>query len=128
MHFINDLFSVTGNNVDATSGNFTLSVNATHPVYQGHFPGNPITPGVCSMEMLKELTETYFSWCGQLAEVKTIKFLSFINPLATAEITADLQILEMSSGIWRVRGMLCADEKPAVKVVMRYELNASQTL
>lgn len=128
MHFINDLFSVTGQNLEASSGNFTLQLNASHPVYLGHFPGNPITPGVCSLEMLKELIEVNFPWCGQLAEVKTIKFLNFISPLATPEITADLQIVETSSGIWRVRGILSADRKPVVKAVMQYVLNASQTL
>jgi 3-hydroxyacyl-[acyl-carrier-protein] dehydratase len=128
MHFTDDLFSVTGENVEATSGNFTLRLNASHSIYRGHFPDNPITPGVCSLEIFIELMEVNFSWCGQLAEVETIKFLNFISPLATSEITVDLQILEISSGIWRVRGMLCADKKPAVKVVMRYGLNTSQTL
>ena len=128
MHFINDLFSVTGKTVEATSGNFTLRLNASHPVYRGHFPNNPITPGVCSLEIIKELIELDFSRCGHLSEVESIKFLSFINPLATPEITADLKILKTSSGIWRVRGMLSADRKPVVKIVMQFGINASQSL
>lgn len=128
MHFINNLFSVTEKKLEADGGDFTLRLNASHPIYRGHFPGNPITPGVCSLEIFRELVGTYFSGRGHLAEVETIKFLSFISPVATPEITVELKMLETSRGIWRVRGMLGVDQKPAVKVVMRYGINISQKL
>jgi 3-hydroxyacyl-[acyl-carrier-protein] dehydratase len=128
MHFTNDLFSVVKKSVETTSGTFTMRLNASHRIYSGHFPDNPITPGVCSLEIIKELVGINFPTCGNLKEVKSIKFLSFINPRITPEITVDLQIIETSSGLWRVRGVLCADRKPAVKVVMQYGINVSQSL
>jgi len=34
-----------------------ILINEEHEVFQGHFPGNPIMPGVCMMQIIKELTE-----------------------------------------------------------------------
>lgn len=35
----------------------TLTLNAEHPIFKGHFPNNPVTPGVCMMQIVKNLTE-----------------------------------------------------------------------
>ena len=34
-----------------------IKLNASHEIFKGHFPGNPIMPGVCMMQIIKELTE-----------------------------------------------------------------------
>ena len=34
-----------------------ITLNPAHPIFAGHFPGNPITPGVCMLQIIKELTE-----------------------------------------------------------------------
>ena len=31
---------------------FSLELNPEHPVYEGHFPGNPVVPGVCQVQMI----------------------------------------------------------------------------
>ncbi len=28
-----------------------------HEIFKGHFPGNPVMPGVCMIQIIKELTE-----------------------------------------------------------------------
>ena len=40
-------------------GSFTAQIllNKDHDIFKGHFPGNPVTPGVCMMQIVKELTE-----------------------------------------------------------------------
>ena len=37
---------------------FTILVNEKHDVFKGHFPGNPIMPGVCMIQIIKELSES----------------------------------------------------------------------
>ena len=36
---------------------FRVALNADCEVYQGHFPGEPVCPGVCNIQMIKECTE-----------------------------------------------------------------------
>jgi 3-hydroxyacyl-[acyl-carrier-protein] dehydratase len=34
-----------------------LIINARHKIFEGHFPGQPVVPGVCMMQMVKEIIE-----------------------------------------------------------------------
>ena len=59
--------------VDATGA--TIRLLPESPVYQGHFPGYPITPGVCLVEIALELMGPV-----RLVGAKNIKFTSPIIP------------------------------------------------
>ena len=34
-----------------------IELNPGHALYQGHFPGQPVVPGVCTLQMIKESAE-----------------------------------------------------------------------
>ena len=36
---------------------FEISLNADCQVYEGHFPGEPVSPCVCNIQMIKECAE-----------------------------------------------------------------------
>ena len=57
-----------------------VSLRNTHPIYLGHFPGNPVVPGVCQIQMIRELVETAVKQPLTLTESDNIKFLLMINP------------------------------------------------
>lgn len=121
MHFISTLFNVQEYNLDPAGGSVCIKLNADHPIYSGHFPDNPITPGVCSLEIITQLIGKYYQGVDRPLEIEAIKFLGFINPLQTPNVRVELKFKEIEHGIWRVRGMLSTAQKTAVKVVARYE-------
>ena len=49
-------------------------------IYKAHFPGNPITPGVCIIQAAGELLERKINRKIWLKTVKNVKFLSVIIP------------------------------------------------
>ena len=57
-----------------------LLTNPKHYIYKAHFPGNPITPGVCIIQAAGELLENKLNRKLFLKSIKTIKFLSVITP------------------------------------------------
>ena len=57
-----------------------LCTNPEHSIYKAHFPGNPITPGVCIIQAAQELLEKRINRKLYLKTVKNIKFLSVIIP------------------------------------------------
>ena len=67
--------------------NFTVRLNANHFIYAAHFPDNPITPGVCITQIVKELTEEIVQRPLFLKVAKNIKFAQIINPLQNPEVT-----------------------------------------
>lgn len=57
-----------------------LQTNPEHPIYAAHFPGNPITPGVCIIQIANELLEKQLGKRLFLKTIKNVKFLSVIIP------------------------------------------------
>ena len=57
-----------------------FQTNPEHAIYKAHFPGNPITPGVCIIQVANELLEKHLGKRLYLKTIKNVKFLSVIIP------------------------------------------------
>ena len=80
----------------------TIRLLPESPVYQGHFPGYPITPGVCLVEIALELIAEMADQVGhdertvghdervRLVGAKNIKFTSPIIPAEGTELRFNL--------------------------------------
>ena len=68
----------------------TISLNPTHDIFNGHFPGNPIMPGVCMMQIVAELSTAALGKKVSLKKANQAKFLIPIipqkNPLLDVKI------------------------------------------
>jgi 3-hydroxyacyl-[acyl-carrier-protein] dehydratase len=69
----------------------SVVLNASHEIYRKHFPENPITPGVCLLQISLELLNSKFDRSLRLVQAKSIKFLKVINPLESPEIEFIIQ-------------------------------------
>ncbi|MDP4132316.1 MAG: 3-hydroxyacyl-ACP dehydratase, partial [Bacteroidota bacterium] len=67
-----------------------VKINIHHPIFKGHFPGQPVFPGVCMLEMIQEIMEAHLERKLRISKGPLIKFLSMIipdkNPLLMVEI------------------------------------------
>lgn len=75
--------------VSVDGSGVTLRLLPESPVYKGHFPGYPITPGVCLVEMALEAIEQMANQVGhdvKLVAAKNIKFTSPVFPDAGTEL------------------------------------------
>ena len=75
-----DFFTITTLGVDTDSFMATLELNEKHAIFNGHFPGQPVVPGVCMMQMVKEVTETALGKKMMLTKAEELKFLQLTNP------------------------------------------------
>lgn len=67
-----------------------IAFNKDHAVFEGHFPGNPIVPGVVQIQILKDILENALDKKVFMNRSKTIKFLNVINPIETAEVIFEI--------------------------------------
>ena len=56
-------------------------------IYKAHFPDDPITPGVCIIQIAKELLEDYAQKRYTIKTIKNVKFLNVISPVTTPHVT-----------------------------------------
>lgn len=74
----------------------TVRININHKIFEGHFPGQPVLPGVCQIQLVKELLEKALEKELFLSEASQCKFLMMVNPRETQklEVTIDYKPVE----------------------------------
>lgn len=78
--------------IDDNTIKFKIELNPNHEIFEGHFPNNPIMPGVCMIQIIKELTEDFESKQLFLSKVSNVKFMAIINPFINPILDIDLSI------------------------------------
>ena len=83
MRLIGDLYSVTSS-LPPSEGSvygFSIKLNADHFIYKAHFPGHPVTPGVCLIQMVAELASQAEGVPLVIAGVRNVKFTEMVSPV-----------------------------------------------
>ena len=80
MLFKDTLYSIESSERSADSARYRIRLNAEHAIYRAHFPGEPITPGVCILQMALELLSDAVGGNVALANAKNVKYLSILRP------------------------------------------------
>ena len=93
---IDDFFSIVRKETDPHTVNATISLRKNHPIFTGHFPGMPVVPGVCMIQIVREVMEAVKNVKLRLVSAENIKFLSVINPneIREVEVSLDFQITD----------------------------------
>jgi 3-hydroxyacyl-[acyl-carrier-protein] dehydratase len=96
---LNDFFTIS--NIESSVGEVkaSLVINAKHHIFDGHFPGQPVVPGVCMMQMVKEILEQVLGKHTNLVSANEMKFLAVINPVENNIIDAILNYTLAEDGI-----------------------------
>jgi 3-hydroxymyristoyl/3-hydroxydecanoyl-(acyl carrier protein) dehydratase len=68
----------------------TWSLPAEHPVFRGHFPGNPIVPGVMLLEWVMEEVARTQSRAPTALRVREAKFFTPLAPAQLAELSYEI--------------------------------------
>ncbi|MGK6343097.1 3-hydroxyacyl-ACP dehydratase [Chryseobacterium sp. DT-3] len=106
----------------AENGSFTayIHLNKDHDIFKGHFPGNPVTPGVCMMQIVKELTEEFTGSKLFLKTASNVKFMAIINPYETPDLKLQLDITEDEEDV-KVKNATSFGETIALKMSVSYK-------
>lgn len=99
----------------------TILVNEKHEVFKGHFPGNPIMPGVCMIQIIKELTESITKSSLMIQSLANVKFMALINPEATPELRLELDITTTEDNLVKVKNTTYFNDTTALKLSTVYK-------
>lgn len=103
------------------------NVSANEPFFQGHFPGNPIMPGVLMVEALAQtvcvaglLLEENKGRLGMFTGFESIKFRRPVVPGDVLRLETEILVMRMGMGKARVKATVEGDV--AVEGEIRFAL------
>ncbi len=104
--------------IQESAGNYTIKVelNANHEIYKGHFPEQPIVPGVCTMQMVKEWVEKIKNTDLCYSQMQSCKFLSVINPKTDNMIEIIMVLTEGEDSSINVQADILQKEQTVTKL------------
>jgi 3-hydroxyacyl-[acyl-carrier-protein] dehydratase len=109
--------SVADNSIEAI-----IELNEKHEIFKGHFPGQPVLPGACMMQMIKEILETFFKHKLQLSKADNIRFIAMIDPNENKELKfliqydgTETQLINISVKILKKDEIVCCKMKATYK-------------
>ena len=78
--------------------NTALWIAADHPCLPGHFPGQPVVPGVVLLDAVQAALATQV---GEIAAL-SLPQVKFLQPLLPDQL-AEIELNETAGGRWRFR-------------------------
>jgi len=107
---LGDFFNISKLEKEEFAIKADLVINASHKIFEGHFPGHPVVPGVCMMQMVKEIIEQVIGKKLNLASAGEMKFLAIIDPKENNIIQAALKYRPEENDNIAVSATLFKDE------------------
>lgn len=98
MKLLDSLYHIIDESKNEVEHSYTIKLNAEHFIYAAHFPGEPITPGVCIMQIAQELLGCHVNHDLIIDTVKNIKFLRIITPIESPIVCYTLNKVSCEDG------------------------------
>lgn len=96
---------VAQHSLDDNNTIYEIQLNQDCEIYNAHFPGEPITPGVCVVQIAQELFADYMGKPATLISVKNVKFINVISPIESPIIQFEIKIGDYSNGVYQVQSV-----------------------
>lgn len=103
------------------------NVTANEPFFQGHFPGNPIMPGVLIIEALAQLAgivimheEVNKAKLGLFTGINKCKFKKVVRP--GDQLKLNVEILSSKMNLYKIKGKAMVDDELAAEAEISFML------
>lgn len=93
-----------------------LKINWTHDIFSGHFPGNPVLPGVVQVQMVTEIINKAMNGDFILARASSIKYPNMVVPKICDTLTIDIQVMKHDSSEYGINATLAHEKLTFLKL------------
>lgn len=87
-----DLYTLSRESDQGETFCFRATINPQHPLFTGHFPGQPILPGVCTLAILRDCVAEICGYGVRFAQIRECKFTAPVDPSRHTELKCLLTI------------------------------------
>ena len=79
-------------------------------VYQGHFPGNPVRPGVCNIQTIKECASLLVGKELRISSIKQCLLTAIATPTVCPEVDVQVEVKE-TDGSYTIVASISDEER-----------------
>lgn len=105
-----------------TAGNegcrFEISLENASVIYKAHFPGYPITPGVCLVQISLELLGIHIGCNYKLSGAKNVKFVTPVVPEIGKSYTFTFSCIRHESNTLSAKVMVTSQDIVYAKMIL----------
>ena len=112
---LNDFYTYKLINTGKNNLQAEITIDAEHAIYKGHFPEQPITPGVILVEMLRFILSENTGERLMLTSAKEIKFSSPVIPSVEKTINLNVDFEFINEG-YKVSCQFTSGDKTFTKL------------
>ena len=80
-------YDIIESHKDGATGVYHVAILPECSVYQGHFPGDPICPGVCNIETIKECVCDLLGCDLRIQSIKQCRLTAIATPTVCPEVS-----------------------------------------
>ena len=92
---------------------FNVILNPDHLIYKAHFPGQPVTPGVCILQMLQELLSVQYDKQLFIKNIKNAKFISMMSPVTDSRVSVVFSSVTQEESGLKAQGVVTRRDNSA---------------
>ena len=92
---------------------FNVILNPDHLIYKAHFPGQPVTPGVCILQIIQELLSEEMGMLLFINKIKNAKFTNMISPVTDRKISVLFSCITGEEGGIKAQGVVARPDNAA---------------
>lgn len=108
---MHNYYHIISQQIEEQSATFIVTLEPSCPVYDGHFPGNPIAPGACNIEMVRQCASIAMGKDIRITAIRLCKFMMLIRPSISEQLT-----IQMNWIAERMSATIIVEDKLAVQL------------
>lgn len=117
MIFLDNLYTIVSTPEESAEAvRFQIRLNADSVIFKAHFPGEPIMPGACIVQMVQELFSVWTRREVEIAKIVNLKFLSVIKPDEVLDLDVAIKIKKEEDQQVHINADIVKDETTYTKM------------
>ena len=90
----NKYYKIVNVKQEGLAATFTVEILSDCNVYEGHFPGNPVCPGVCNIETIKECASQLLGKPLTINTIKQCRLTAIATPTVCPQVSVSVNITQ----------------------------------
>ncbi|MEO7215125.1 hypothetical protein [Mucilaginibacter sp.] len=103
------LFAITKIARRETEIEAVVTINADDEIFEGHFPGHPVLPGACMLQIIKEVLQEALGEQLILKKASSIKFLMQVDPTIINCLKVNINYKKIDASVEIIAAMMAGD-------------------